>query len=93
MNKKEKNLDEFNFHSNQLNNFENYVLEQMFRLEFNTFASQRFFFEGKNEPFLLENTSHSTHEFFMTKFLLKLSYKNSCVKFDGFSRQNGHFFY
>ena len=26
-------------------------------------------------------------------FLLKLSYKNSCVKFDAFSRQNGSFIF
>ena len=64
---------------------------------FNTFASQRLGFEGKNEPFILENVSNLTHEFFMTIltrkfFMLNLSYKNSCVKFDAFSRRNSLFF-
>ena len=50
-------------------------------------------FEEKNVLFLLENASNLTHEFCMTIFkrtfnkifLLKLSYKNSCVKFYAFS--------
>ena len=34
----------------------------------NTFASQCLVCEEKNEPFLLENASNLTHEFFMTIF-------------------------
>ena len=41
-------------------------------------------FEGKNEKFLLENTSNLTHEF--------LYEKNLCMKFDAFSRRNVSFF-
>ena len=50
------------------------------------------------KSFLFENTSNLTHEFLYDKilitkfdyiFLLKLSYKNSFVKFDVFSRRNG----
>ena len=54
----------------------------------------------KNEPLRLENISNLTHEFlhdnFKKKiniFLLKLSYKNSFVKFNAFSRQNGSFIF
>ena len=38
----------------------------------NTFASQRFVFEGKNEVFLLENTSNLTHEFLYDNFNKKM---------------------
>ena len=51
-------------------------------------------FLRKNETILLENVSNLTHEFLYDNFnkeffLLKLSYKNSCVKLDAFSRRNG----
>ena len=68
---------------------------------FNTFAFQRLVFEGKNGIFILENASNLTHEFLydifnnkilLNFFLLKLLYKNSCVKFHAFSRRNGYFF-
>ena len=66
----------------------------------NTFVSQWFIFEEKNKPFLLEKASNLTHEFLygiLTRkinkiFLLKMLYKNSCVKFDTFSKRNGSFF-
>ena len=38
----------------------------------NTFASQRFILEGKNEPFLLENASNLTHEFLQENFVVKI---------------------
>ena len=58
-------------------------------------------FEEKYEPFLLENTSNLTYEFFMTIltrqfkkiFLLKVPFKISCVNFDAFSRQNNFFIF
>ena len=54
-------------------------------------------FEGKiNGPFRLEYTSNLTQDFYYNLnreiFLLKLSYKNSCIKFDTFSMKNGSFF-
>ena len=33
-------------------------------IPFNTFASQRLIFEGKNEPFIFENGSNLTHDNF-----------------------------
>ena len=67
----------------------------------NTFASQCFIFEKKKLTISHENASNLTYEFCMTIltrkfikiFLLKLSYKNSCVNFDAFSRQNGSFIF
>ena len=63
---------------------------------FNTFAPQRLFLR-KN---LLENASNLSHEFLydnfntniLLNFLLKLSNRNSCVKFRAISRINGSFF-
>ena len=37
-------------------------------LYFNTFASERLIFDGKIEPFLLENASNLTHEFLYDNF-------------------------
>ena len=67
---------------------------------FNTFASLHLIFEEINEPFFIENASNLTNEFLNDNFndkinkiyLLKLSYKNSCVKSDTFSKRNGSFF-
>ena len=49
----------------------------------NTFASQRFIFKEKNKPFLLQNASNLTHDFYMTivkknllNFLVKTVIKN-----------------
>ena len=58
-------------------------------------------FLKKNEQFLLKNASNLTHEFFyenLTRklikiFMLKLSYKNSCLKFDTLSMRNGSFIF
>ena len=62
---------------------------------FNTFASERFFFEGKtNERFYLENTSNLTIEFqyaMLTRKFVKVVIKKLCVKFDVFSRRNSSF--
>ena len=43
-----------------------------YRTNFNTFASQRPVFEGKNEPFLLENASNLTHEISYDNFNKKI---------------------
>ena len=40
--------------------------------KFNTFAFQRLVFEGKNEPFLLENASNLNHEFLYDNFNKKI---------------------
>ena len=43
---------------------------------------------------LLSNLTKLTHDKFNNKiFLLKMSYKNWCVNFDVFSRQNGSFIF
>ena len=57
----------------------------------NTFASERLVLEEKSQQFIIENASSLTIK--KNVKLLKLSYKkNSCVKFDAFSRRNGSFF-
>ena len=51
-----------------------------------------------NESFFLENVSNLPHDFFcmtiLLNFLVKIHIqkKNSCGKFDAFSRKNGSFF-
>ena len=57
-------------------------------------------FLSKKNPFLLENASNLAHEFvydnlnkkIFVNFPVKLSYKNSCIKFDVFSKRNISFF-
>ena len=65
---------------------------------FNTFASQRLVFEEENEPFLIKIALNLTHEFLYDNFnnkifMLKLSYKNSCAKFNAYSRQKDSFIF
>ena len=67
--------------------------------KFSNFATEGLSRKKTNKLFCLENTLNFTHEFFndnfnkkiKKNFLLKLSYKNPCVKFNTFSRKNGSF--
>ena len=77
---------------NYMRSSETFITSNIPLLSFNTFPSQRLVFEGKNEPFLLENASNLTHEFLFDNLLIKIVIQNSCVKFDEFSGRNGSFF-
>ena len=65
-----------------------------------TFASQCLVFDQKNELFPLENASNLTPGFLydnfnqkiLVNFLVKIVIKNSFVKIDAFSEENGSFF-
>ena len=55
-----------------------------------------FFSEKMNESFYVENASRFYDNFnkkILIIFLLKLSYKNSWVKFDAFSTQKDHLYF
>ena len=84
-----------------LSNFNNLINGLLILKTFiNSFASQCLVFEKKMNPFSLKIHQIWHMSFSMTilprkftkTFLLKLSHKNSFLKFDAFSRKNGSFF-